>query len=61
MREIQRYRRHAVQVFVGLQVSNDSFPRFHIEDIIRTVDFMIRTCVSVTEPRRRRVPSETHV
>ena len=36
MREIQRYRRHAVQVFVGLQVSNDSFPRFHFEDIIRT-------------------------
>ena len=35
MREIQRYRQHAVQVFVG-QVSNDSFPRFHIEDIIRT-------------------------
>ena len=43
MREIQHYRRHAVQVFVGLQVSNDSFPRLHIEDIIRT-GFTVLQC-----------------
>ena len=29
-------RRYTVQVFVGLQVGNGSFPRFHIRDVICT-------------------------
>ena len=36
MQEIQLYRQYTVQVFVGLQVSNGTFPRFHIRDIIPT-------------------------
>ena len=38
MGETQPCERYAVQdlVFVGLQVSNSSFPRFHIRETIRT-------------------------
>ena len=30
--KIQLFRRYMVQVFVGLQVSNGSFPRFHLRE-----------------------------
>ena len=36
MGEIQLCRQYTVQVFVGLQLSNGSFPRLHIRDIIHT-------------------------
>ena len=36
MGEIQLCRGYTVQVSVGLQVSNGSFPRFHIRNIIHT-------------------------